>query len=409
MSVIRHGYLSDLFTGVVAKTLTLVETITPRSNQHEFQGTKPFKALFGTEDRRGIPTRFIWLAEEQAAVTEDGFISWSNVRKGKPRAPEFHLYYSGNAVTEAMMPGDTMFLALRQDGDALVIVAPAATTMQNQLRWLFGLPQQNQLFEEYRDIGRDREAELDFAARYILDELGIEFEEPEAARLDTLVEKFGLTFPDTLTLSGLARSSLPDVDARATPDAAIVTWMEREEQLFRRLERRIVEARLKSNFMAGNEADVDGFLSFSLSVQNRRKSRAGRALENHLEALFNVHGLRFARGVETENRNRPDFLFPGQAEYRDTAYPTSRLTMLGAKSTLKDRWRQVLSEATRIETKHLLTLEPGLSVNQTNEMQAKRLQLVVPDQVRKSYTDSQCTWLMNVVEFISLIKKRSAV
>lgn len=130
--------------------------------------------------------------------------------------------------------------------------------------------------------------------------------------------------------------------------------------MFRRLERRIVADRLTSGFMNGANADVDGFLSFSLSVQNRRKSRAGRALENHLEALFAANGLRFARGAQTENHNRPDFLFPGQAEYRDPGFPSSQLTMLGAKSTLKDRWRQVLSEAERIETKHLLTLVPSI-------------------------------------------------
>ncbi len=54
--------LSDLFAGVVAKRLTLVETITEKSNQHEFQGTRPLKRLLGEEDRRGIPSRFIWLS-----------------------------------------------------------------------------------------------------------------------------------------------------------------------------------------------------------------------------------------------------------------------------------------------------------------------------------------------------------
>src|SRR5690606_2121160 len=121
--------------------------------------------------------------------------------------------------------------------------------------------------------------------------------------------------------------------------------------------------------------DVDGFLSFSLSVQNRRKSRAGQSLENHLEALFGVSGIRFARGAVTENRNKPDFLFPGAAEYHDPMFPAARLTMLASKSTLKDRWRQVLPEAQRIPDKHLFTLEPGISENQTTQMQAERLQL----------------------------------
>ncbi len=163
---------------------------------------------------------------------------------------------------------------------------------------------------EARAIEAGKAAEIDLAARYILDELGIVASEPEERRLDTLIERFGLQFPDTASLSRLARSSLKDLDPVSAPDEALLAWMEREEQLFRRLERRIVEARLKSGFMTGSTADVDGFLQFSLSVQNRRKARAGLALENHLEALFTAHHLRFDRGKETENRNKPDFLFP---------------------------------------------------------------------------------------------------
>ena len=42
--------------------------------------------------------------------------------------------------------------------------------------------------------------------------------------------------------------------------------------------------------------------------------------------------------------------------------------MLAAKTSCKDRWRQVLAEADRIRTKHLLTLEPAISKIQTAEM-----------------------------------------
>ena len=254
--------------------------------------------------------------------------------------------------------------------------------------------------------GQAHNPELDFAARYILDELGIEPEEPEADQLDTLIEGFGLTFPTTRVFSDLARASLPDVSAVDDPDRALVDWMDREEQLFRRLERRVVAARIADGFRASDGADVDGFLSFSLSVQNRRKSRAGQALENHLEAVFAAQGVRYTRGAETENRNRPDFVFPGQKEYHDHSFSSARLTMLGAKSTLKDRWRQVLSEAIRIEEKHLLTLEPGISENQTEEMQTKKLQLVVPRRLHGTYRTTQQTWLMDVADFLSLVRKR---
>ncbi len=404
--LLRRGSLADHFEGVAAKRLSAVETDPKRSNQHEFNGVGALRRLFGDDDRREIPARFVWLGEEQEGITEEGTISWYDARRAHPTRTEYRLYYPSNAVMNAMKAGDFFLVATLKDGSAMAIVAPGDSTIESQLRWLFGLEQQAGLEFAAREITTDTAAELDFAARYILDELGLELEEPEAARLDALIERFGLKFPDTLTLSELARSSLREIDPRDEPDAAILAWMDREEQLFRRLERRIVEARLKSGFMAGDAADIDGFLAFSLSVQNRRKSRAGLALENHLEALFKAHQLRFDRGKETENRNKPDFLFPGQAEYRDPLFPAARLTMLGAKSTLKDRWRQVLSEATRIETKHLLTLEPGVSTNQTDEMQAKRLQLVVPAGVQRTYTDTQRGWLMDVRAFVQLARKR---
>ena len=402
----KRGALSDLFVGVVAKTLTLVETITPTSNQHEFQGTQPLKALFGLEDRRGIPTRFIWMSGELDALSDDGFLSWSNVRKGKPRAPEYHLYYSTNAVTELMQPGDGLFIALQCDGAALAIVTPAGSTIQSQLLWLFGLGDQPTLGFAIRTIETDSSAELDFAARYILDELGIEPEEPDASNLDDLIERFGLKFPTTKVFSELARSSMPHVSAADDPDGALFAWMDREEQLFRRLERRIVAERISDGFASSDGADVDGFLSFSLSVQNRRKSRAGQALENHLEAVLQANRIRYSRGAETENRNKPDFLFPGAADYRNPGFPAARLSMLGVKSTLKDRWRQVLSEAVRIDTKHLLTLEPGISENQTDEMQAKKLQLVLPKQLHTTFRLTQQAWLMSVSGLIKLLIAR---
>jgi hypothetical protein len=46
-----------------------------------------------------------------------------------------------------------------------------------------------------------------------------------------------------------------------------------------------VNARLTSRFLADDGTDVDGLFAFSISMQNRRKARAGLALENHLEAL----------------------------------------------------------------------------------------------------------------------------
>ena len=83
--------------------------------------------------------------------------------------------------------------------------------------------------------------------------------------------------------------------------------------------------------------------------------------------------------------------------------------MLGAKTTIKERWRQVLEEANRIERKHLITLEPAVSTDYTNAMRDSRLQLVIPAQLFPTYTPSQQEWLMDVGGFCEMVEKRQLV
>lgn len=143
-------------------------------------------------------------------------------------------------------------------------------------------------------------------------------------------------------------------------------------------------------------------------MQNRRKSRAGLALENYLEILFKECGIRYSRAPVTEKKSKPDFIFPGENEYHDKTFDALRLTMLGVKSSCKDRWRQVLAEADRIEKKHLLTLEAAISKSQTDEMQSKNLQLVLPRVLHNTYSNEQQNWLMDVTGFTELVIERQA-
>lgn len=403
--MIRRGMLSDYFEGVAVKKLSAVETSPVKSNQHEFNATTALRSIFGDDDRKNIPTRFVWLSTEQEGVTLESNITWYDARRKHPIRSEYRLYYPSNQVTEMMETGDTLFLAMRRDGTGMVIVTPSDSTVQNQLLWLFGLEEQPDLDFVTSAISGNRDAELDFAARYILDELGVELEETEVDQLDALIDPFGLEFPTTRIFSELARSSLPEISPESDdPDQVLMAWWDREEMLFRRLERRIVSERLSCGFVQRGDADVDGFLKFSLSVQNRRKSRAGQSLENHLESIFNSRKLLHSRGAQTENGHKPDFLFPSIEAYHDSSFPNSKLAMLGSKSTLKDRWRQVLTEAERIQNKHLLTLEPSISQHQTDQMKQSSLQLVIPSQLHITYQPSQRDWLMNLGCFMGLVE-----
>ncbi|MCU0733045.1 MAG: type II restriction endonuclease, partial [Hyphomonas sp.] len=403
----KYGYLSQFFTGVAAKRLRAVEADPKKSNQHEFNGVSALKALLGAEPFERRPTAFVWLGGENEGVSEEAWVTWYDSRVGKPRAAEWRLYFPPNAVMDLACAGDLLVVARRRGDDGfLVIVTPSGSTVENQLAWLFGLD--GGLGEKFRfeRIGDETDREIDFTVRYILDEIGVEFEEPEGARLDALLERFGGEFPSTRVFSAFTRETLPGISPLDDPDAALMAWLTHEEALFRRLERRILTMRLGAGFMVDGAADVDGFLKFSLSVQNRRKARMGLSLENHLEVVLRAHGIRYDRGAQTENRATPDFLFPGVAEYHDPAFPAELLTMLGAKSTCKDRWRQVLAEADRISVKHLLTIEPGISQQQTEEMKSNFLQIVVPKPLHSTYSIDQNYWLMDIKKLIKLLLGR---
>ncbi len=402
----KKGFLSEYFDGVVAKRLSGVESDSGQSNQHEFNGVKPLKKLLGEEKLADCPARFVWLGEENEGLSEDSSVTWYDSRESHPSRSEFRLYFRSNPVMELASTGDLLIVARRSSGEIMIIIASAESTVENQLLWLFGVPVQVGTGFEYRVFEDAEDTEIDFAAKYILDELGIEIEEPEADRLDSLLERFNGVFPKTAIFSAFARDTIPEVNPQDDPDAALLAWMGQEEKLFRRMERHLVTDRLKSGFSGAGGVDVEGFISFSLSVQNRRKSRAGYAFENHLEEIFKSHNVAYDRHAVTENNSKPDFLFPGAMEYHNSEFSSSMLTMLGMKTTCKDRWRQVLSEAARIPDKHLITLEPGISENQTNEMLANRLQLVLPRGLHGTYRQSQQKWLMDLGDFIDLVKGR---
>jgi len=405
---LKFGVLSDLFNGAGAKNLTAVEVDRFRSNQHEFQGVSGFRAFLGTPaEKQTFPAAFWWLtdSEDEAPIIRDSFCTWSDVRRGKPgRSPEYHLYYSAESepVAHRAREGDLLVIARRKDGSLLVLLCPADSTIGAQLLWLFGLD----LFAgraTAREIGAEDSIALGMAARAVLDDLGIEFEEPQPDAFDMLVDRFGLSFPGTVEFSAFARETLPGIEAADDPDGALMAWMEHEEALFRHLEREVVAERLKAGFMESGQADVDGFISFSLSVQNRRKSRAGYAFGHHTEAILQAHSVSYTREATTEKRNAADFLFPGEEDYADPNYPEEQLVMLGVKTSCKDRWRQVLAEADRIRNKHLLTLEPAISAIQTAEMQSQNLQLVLPSSLHQSFRREQRAWLMNIGEFLALV------
>jgi hypothetical protein len=403
----KHGHLSEYFRGVAAKTLSAVEADPGTSNQHEFNGVSRLKSILGL-NKQTIHARFVYLSDESDTPdTADGFLTWYDARENHPARSEYRLYFSATVVSSKFKAGDLFVLGLLHDGSALCVIATGSSTSSNQIRWLFGIDEKELAGFTVSDEDLIDRVSVEYTCLQILNQIGIEPEpEPDSGPLlNRILDRFGADFPSTRAFSDFIRE-MALLDPRDGADDVLMGWMDLEETAFRALERHLISERLLAGFGGGGEVDVDGFISYSLGVQNRRKSRAGYALENHLEAVFSAHGIRYSRTKITENKNKPDFIFPGVDEYHDAKFPVTRLTMLAAKTSTKDRWRQIVGEADRISMKHLVTLEPGISKNQTDEMKARKVTLVLPSAIHNSYSRDQRSWILSIETFIELVSGR---
>lgn len=392
----RKGFLSQYFIGSAIKTLRAVEADSRKSNQHEFNATSKMIEFFGREDRK-FPATLLYLADkEDETIISKSELTWYDSRRRQThRGAEYRLYFRTTPVSDAMQEGDSIVVALRQEGDVFVVVARQGTTSANQLAWLFGVAGAS---FNARDFTNGDDEPLSFAGRQILDVIGVETEE-DSVDLDAMLRKFGGGFPPGRMFSEYARA-LVQADGKSDPDGALEIWYRKETALFHALERHYVGEWIKNGI-----SDVDSFIEFARSVLNRRMSRAGNALEYHLEQIFRDNGLGFSMREITEGKSRPDFVFPHIEQYRDPEFPERLLKILAVKHSCKDRWRQILVEAARVECKHLFTLEPAISADQTTEMQTHRVQLVIPQGIHETYQPAQQAWLLNLAEFIAVLSE----
>lgn len=400
--------LKDIFQAVAYKELVLVDLPARGSNQHELNGKMALQQFFhapvgvlGSDFRGEGSIQWFYFRDEHDVITEMNRYTFYDARArtaSKTQRSEWRLYYYGDFLSKAMV-GDALILVRTNDDQVMALVLQTGSGWLRAAQALFGINPNNPGLQIIPEAELDKQT-LDFAQIQILKELGIEFAVPATPTDEQLVlTKFGSTFPSTKEMSRYARMQIAvDTD---DCDTALVHWLAREEELFRALEAIEIRNQLKDGFK-----DVEHFVRYSLSVQNRRKARMGYALQNHLEELFRKHQLRFETQKTTEGKNTPDFLFPGQSEYKDDTFPETKLSMLAAKSSCKDRWRQVLTEAQRIPNKHLCTLEAGISEKQTAEMTDKQIYLVIPEPIQPTYTTSQRSGLLSVNDFVRYIKER---
>ncbi len=217
----------------------------------------------------------------------------------------------------------------------------------------------------------------------------------------------GTAFPSTEEMSFMARSVwfASQIKNRylsvKDPDSALVQWTDEEYTLFQAVEKSLYGDTIRKGFQSVSE-----FISLANQLLNRRKSRAGKSFEHHLAAIFDDNKIIYTAQGVTEGNKKPDFIFPSIKKYHDFQFPVEKLCTLAAKTTCKDRWRQVINEADRLRdhNKFLCTLQQGTSSAQLDEMKAEKVILVVPKPYIAYFPREKRSDIWTLSQFVNYIK-----
>lgn len=236
-------------------------------------------------------------------------------------------------------------------------------------------------------------------------------EDAEEMAIRAFVEDLGIgansEFPYSKIISDKAREIQNAVHDRRdlivkNPDFKVIEYARVEYAIFRE-----IEAQMYGPVISRGFDTVDQFVSVANTVLNRRKSRAGKSFEHHLASIFHDNALPFEEQVVTEGNKKPDFVFPSGAAYHDLSYSVDNLVVLAAKTTCKDRWRQVITEADRMRgrTHYLVTLQQGNTPRQLEEMRAANVRLVVPKSYIKAYPPQYQDEIWPLKRFIDCVRE----
>lgn len=223
------------------------------------------------------------------------------------------------------------------------------------------------------------------------------------------IQNLTVDFPTSAEMSLTARHIFGQVYNHSenivrNPDKELISWIDMEYRLFRK-----IEFVRYGDIITQGFTSVEQFIEVANMVLNRRKSRAGKSLEHHLSTIFDGNILQYSAQPRTEGNRKPDFIFPSETAYHNQAYPADGLVFLGAKTTCKDRWRQIINEANRIEQKHLFTLQQGISAQQLDEMSEEHITLVVPQPYIGTYPREKRDDIWTLKKFIDYTKEKTGL
>ncbi len=139
-----------------------------------------------------------------------------------------------------------------------------------------------------------------------------------------------------------------------------------------------------------------------LSASQQRKSRAGYSFEHHIEAMLEAGSIPFAKQVVMDAKKRPDFVLPSLVHLKKPYEGAQRGLILSAKTTLRERWKQVQREMGGSDL-FLATVDESIAANAIEDMASMGINLVVPETLKKS-RDTEYVRHDNVLDFATFFR-----
>ena len=320
----------------------------------------------------------------------------------RSKGEETHLTGLVKEPFQGISPASLFMVARRQLASGAIrftaLIADSTGAAAEYLKELFGIGTDflSGCFEPKAAIKESKERVLDYVEHAVL-----------AWRAGTL-QDFSLShasIPGTGEMAGMAQAeylkahglaSLNPFILECPGDAVMRISRDIEYRLFRDFEMKTRSMQLVK-IILGSETgkmtveralraiitDFSLIDKVLLSAAQQRKSRAGKSFELHIERLLKDGSVPHEVQVVIESKKRPDFVLPSYRVYADAGRTHEQAVVLSAKTTLRERWKQVHGEIRNCAL-YLATVDENVAASAITEMGEAGIRLVVPESLKTS-------------------------
>ena len=213
--------------------------------------------------------------------------------------------------------------------------------------------------------------------------------------LSLYIQKYGIKFIPTkewieffFNNSKIIKKSLKEKNY----DEVLKITREKSWLLYQKIERKIYEKRIKDIEDIEDIDDMEKVFKLVESFKQTRKSRTGKQFEHIIYNIMKYEGLEFS--FQCKGKIKGDFVFE---------VSKNKYVILSLKTTLKERWKQVIFENEKITESYLLCVDENLPQAKINEITKYGIKFVLP-----SYLSVNKKNVISLNEFIEkfTIKKK---